>query len=201
MSKNTKSPKRPPNTALYEYRVWGKHRKAVKKLAEMATLEIKEQFDDCYLLGDDPDWNAKVRNDTLKLKERGKTKKGFEQWDSNWHRDVEGTPSPFDVVFEDLSLDRPQRGKRYDLTKAVRNLDDDDVNAVFVTKRRRRFEIGDIRAESTKIDVHRSDTRMHTVAVQGGDVKALVKLLRKLGLDGLSNVPMHIAIAEEVASN
>lgn len=182
----------------YEYRVWGKHRAARRLIEDMATAETRDDVEDCYLIVDDPDWNAKVRNSTLKIKYRAKDKRGFEKWSSNWHTDAEGTPAPFDEVFEELSLDRPQRGKKYDITKAVKALDEDsDARAVFVTKKRRRYRIGDIKAEISRIDVHGTDTRLHSIAIQGDNVKALRGLLRDLGLKGEPNVPMHVVIEEQ----
>ena len=184
--------------ARYEYRVWGKYRKACRKLATMASEVSCEVVEDCYLLGDDQDWNAKVRDSTLKLKQRVSHKRGFEQWSSNWHKEADSTPSPFDEVFEDLSLDRPQQGKRYDLNRAVAEMDDDSgTRALFVTKHRRRYRIGSMKAEVTKIDVHGSENRLHTVAIQGDNVKELVALLRKVGLHGLPNVAMHVALEDE----
>lgn len=203
MAKKQKTAAPPDANLRYEYRVWGKHKKAVDKLSRLSSDDTTETIEDCYLLRNEPEWNAKVRDDTLKLKQRLRQKKGFEQWTSAWHVEASGTPTPFDMVFDDLSLDRPQRGKSYDLRKAVKRglKDDPDTRAVFVTKQRRRFLIGDIKAEVSKIDIHLTDARLHTVAVQGPSIKELVRLLEAVKLSGLPNVPVHIALSEALATD
>ncbi len=179
----------------YEFRVWGEYRKAGKRLSRLASRETSEQIDDCYFLTDDLAWNAKVRDSTLKVKRLVSEEQGFEVWTSDWHRDVEGTPSPFDDLFTDLRLDRPVRGKRFDLSKAVALLDDDSATrAVFVTKFRRRFRLGSIRAEVTDLEVEGADTQLRSLAIQGEDLDELVALRSALGLGDESSVPMHAAI-------
>lgn len=183
--------------ARYEFRVWGKHRKARKKLAELATATTRESFEDCYLIVDDLEWNAKVRDNTLKIKQLVSEDKGFERWSRTRYTTSKSTPTPFDEIFEALDLDRPQRGKKYSLQKAVRDLDPESaVRAVFVTKDRLRFEIGDLTAEVTDIGFADSDEVLHTLSVEGDDLKALVKLRKELGLRGEENIAMHQAIDE-----
>lgn len=181
----------------YEFRVWGRHRKARKMLARMASSTTHQRFEDCYLLVDDPEWNAKVRDSTLKVKQLVSERKGFERWSSNRYRSAKTTPSPFDELFDDLNLDRPQRGKKYDIERAVRELDPDcGVRAVFVTKERQRFRIGDLLAEVTDIEFDDSDEVLHTLSVEGDDLKALVALRKELGLRGEPNLAMHQAIEQ-----
>lgn len=184
--------------ARYEFRVWGKHRKARKLLARLASDVTKEEYEDCYLLVDDPSWNAKVRDNMLKIKHLVAEDKGFEQWASGRHRSAKSTPSPFDELFEELRLDRPQRGKKYNLPKEIKKLDPiDGVRAVFVTKQRRRYTIGDIKAEVTDIEIHDSDQVLRTLLIEGDDLKQLVKLRKKLGIRDEPNVPMHQLIDAE----
>ena len=170
MAQNNKD-ERSPRRARYEFRVWGKHRKARKKLAELATSTSHETFEDCYLIVDDLDWNAKVRDNTLKIKQLVSEDKGFEQWSRDHYVTSEDTPTPFDEVFDALKL-RP----------------------VFVTKERQRFDIGDLIAEVTDISFADSDEVLHTLSVEGDDLKALVKLRKELGLRDEPNVAMHQAI-------
>lgn len=199
--------KRAPKTSnkpggRYEFRVWGKHREARKHLQKLASEVVEEEFEDCYLLVDDQSWNAKVRDSTLKVKQLVAEDKGFEQWASGRHRSAESAPSPFDELFEQLRLDRPQRGKKYDLPKAVRKLDPDaGVRAVFVTKHRRRFFIGDLRAEVTDIDIHDTDTTLRTLSIDGEDLKELKRLRKKLGLRDEPNVAMHTLIDLETSDD
>ncbi len=183
--------------ARYEFRVWGQHRKAVKKLADLASSSTRETFEDCYLLVDDPEWNAKVRDNTLKIKQLVSEDKGFERWSRNHYKTSEATPTPFDEIFDALNLDRPQEGKEYDIERAVRELDPGSgVRPVFVTKERQRFEIGNLVAEVTDITFADSDEVLRTLSVEGDNLKALVALRKQLGLRGEENIAMHQAIDE-----
>ena len=79
MPKKPEPPEVPVN-ARFEYRVWGKHAKARKILKRLASEESEEYVEDCYLLIDDPTWNAKVRGSGLKVKQLIDEDLGFEQW-------------------------------------------------------------------------------------------------------------------------
>lgn len=182
----------------YEYRVWGKHRKARKLLAELATSETTESVEDCYLLIDDAAWNAKVRDSTLKIKHLVSEDRGFEEWASGRYKAAEDVPSPFDAIFEALSLDRPQKGKKYSIERAVKDLKDLDVDVrpVFVTKERVRYRIGSLLAEVTDIEIVDSDEVLHTVSIEGDDLDELAALRKKLGLKKEPNIAVHQAIDE-----
>ncbi len=198
MAKSKAKPTTEARKTRYEFRVWGEHKKACRKLSKLATAETSEEFDDCYFLSDDPSYNAKVRDCSLKVKELVDTRKGFECWESTWHETADDAPSPFDDLFDDLRLDKPARGKRYDFPKAVRKLDDDAPTPVFVTKRRRRYRVGGIRAESTEIRIKGTPERLHTLAIEGDDLESLVALRKELGLKKGENLPVHRAIEAEL---
>ena len=181
----------------YEFRVWGRHRKARKALSRLADERTRETVEDCYLLSDDPSWNAKVRDDTLKLKQLVDETKGFEEWASGRFHTADDTPSPFDELFTALRLDRPARGKKYDLAKAVGRLDPElGIEPVFVEKSRVRYRLGDIRAEATDITIVETGETLHTLVIEGDDLDELVALRKRLGLKGEDNIAVHQAIAE-----
>lgn len=184
--------------ARYEYRVWGEHKKAQKLLSKLATDETTEEIEDCYLIVEDQDWNAKIRNGTLKVKQLVDEERGFERWVSNRHQVADTAPAPFDDLFVEMGLDRPARGKSFSLSKAVAGLDTDAAaRAIVVNKRRTRYRIGSIRAEVTDVMVESTDEVLQTIAIEGDDLDELVALRKKLGLKGSDNVPYHLAIDEE----
>lgn len=190
-----------PRRARYEFRVWGEHRDARKLLKSLASEKTTERVKDCYLIVDDSSWNAKVRDNTLKVKQLVAEDKGFEQWSRDKHLSSDSAPSPFDELFDELRLDRPQRGKSYDLAKAVSKLDPDSgVRAVFVTKDRQRYRIGAMRAEVTDIAVHETGEVLHTLSFEGDNLKELVALRKQLGVKKEPNVAVHQAIEDEVSS-
>jgi hypothetical protein len=184
-----------PTGARFEYRVWGPHRQARKALAKLASEQTSETVDDCYLLVADSSWNAKIRDNTLKIKQLVAEHKGFEQWTSDRHHSADTVPSPFDTIFERLGLDRPQRGEEFDLATEIAALGPDaGVRPVFVTKQRRRFRIGNLRAESTDIQIHETGEVLHTLSIEGDDLEALASLRKRLGLRGRDNVAVHSAL-------
>jgi hypothetical protein len=186
--------------ARFEYRVWGDHRQARKRLAKLADEQLSETVDDCYLLGDDSSWNAKIRDNTLKVKQLVAQRKGFEQWTSDRHQSIDTVPTPFDLIFEQLGLDRPQRGEDYDLPMEIAALGPDaGVRAVFVTKRRRRYRVGALRAESTEITIHELGEVLHTLSIEGDDLGELAALRKRLGLRGEENLAVHNALDLEIA--
>jgi len=191
-SQDTVSPAPPTR---YEYRVWGRQKKARQILARLAPDSTDERVKDCYLIGDDSSWNVKVRNNRLKVKQLVAEDQGFERWSSDRPRSAKATPSPFDELFEQLRLDRPQRGKSYDLRKAVLRLGPESATrAVFVVKHRRRHTIGGLRAEATDIKIIETDEVLHTLAIEGDDLDELVALREKLGLSETLNTAVHEAI-------
>ncbi len=184
--------------ARYEYRVWGQHRKARKLLAQLASSTTRERIEDCYLLVADPSWNAKVRNDALKIKQLVAEDEGFERWASATHRSSDTAPSPFDTLFDELQLDRLRPGKPKDLVKAVSKLDPESgVRTVFVTKHRRRYRVGNLRAEVTDVTITETNDTIRTLSIEGDDLDELVALRKKLGLRDAPNTPVHQAIDSE----
>ena len=181
--------------ARFEYRVWGEHRKARKALRKMADTETRERVDDCYLLVDDPTWNAKVRDDTLKVKQLVSERKGFERWVSAKHRSSKSAPSPFDDLYDDLDFDRLRSKKKYTIAKALKKLDPDSgIRPLFVSKKRRRYTVGELRAEVTDIEILDTGEVLRTLSIEGDDLADLVKLRKALGLKGETNTAVHTAI-------
>jgi hypothetical protein len=80
--------------------VWGKNRSARKQLESLSTHTVKERINDFYNIVDDTSWNAKVRHNTLKVKQLLEHDDGFQRWASGRHRNAESTPTPFGEIFQ-----------------------------------------------------------------------------------------------------
>lgn len=185
----------------YEFRVWGRQRRAGRLLADLADTSTRERVDDCYLLVDDPSWNAKIRGGSVKIKQLISERKGFEHWVSERHRSAASAPSPFDDLLDGLGLDELLIDDSVDFSKVVALVDKSpNVRAIVVSKDRRRYSIGDLRAESTKIDVHQTCEVLHTLVIEGDDLGALKELRRELGIRGHDNVAVHHALADELGT-
>lgn len=181
----------------FEFRVWGRHERARERLEAMASEVTEVEVDDWYLLGDDPDLNAKIRGDAVKLKRLVGRRKGFERWTRERFHDADGAPRPFDHVIDELPLDARGASRRR-LRKALRRLDPSlGLEPVHVRKRRRIYTVGDVRAEVTRIHLVESDAHLHTIVIEGPDLDALVALRKSLGLRGEPNVAVHRALAQK----
>jgi hypothetical protein len=182
-----------PTGARFEYRVWGTHRRARRMLEKLADAQTTEQVDDCYVLVDDSALNVKIRESTLKIKQLVAERKGFEQWKSDRHHSVDTVPTPFDTIYLRLGLDRSSED--VDLTAVVAAVGlDAGVRLVIVNKQRRRFRVGDLRAESTDITITETGEVLHTLSIEGDDLEQLRALRRRLGLHGHENVAVHNAL-------
>jgi hypothetical protein len=188
--------------ARFEYRVWGTHRRARRILEKLADEQTTEQVADCYVLVDDSSLNVKVRDSTLKIKQLVAERKGFEQWRSDRHHSVDTVPTPLDAIYVRLGLDRSRYEEAIDLTAVatVAGLDS-GVRLVTVSKQRRRFRVGDLRAESTDITITETGEVLHTLSIEGDDLELLRALRRRLGLHGHENVAVHHALGAGISGS
>jgi hypothetical protein len=171
----------PRHRIRFEFRVWGSHGPASRLLAALADGQTNEQTEDCYLLVDDPAWNVKVRNGTLKIKRLVAELDGFEQWAWDRHGCDAMTPSPSEALGDAFTSLVPHAAH----------------HRVFVTKKRRRLRLGDLRAETTDITVHETGTVMNTLAIEGTDLDGLRDLRQRLGLRARDNLAVHRALCAD----
>ena len=167
-------------------------------IRDLADSETREEVDDCYLIVDDFEYNAKIRDNRLKTKELVSEDKGFEAWTSQTHRSSESVPAALEPIYEALKLDRLRSKKRFSLADALKGLEDHEgVRAVQVTKRRRRYALGELKAEVTDVEIHPSGEVVRTLSIEGNNLRDLVKLRKTLGLKGESNTAVHQFIDDE----
>ena len=164
--------KHKPSGANHEFRVWGRHAKARRRLERLADPTEVETYTDEYVLVDDADWNVKLRAGDVKVKQRVDVTRGFDCWESSWIGGLHAAKG--------------------ELRRQLR-----DTTTVTVRKKRRRFSVGSARAEVTEISVAGGPSA-RSIAIEGDDLDELVRLRKKLGLDGEDNVPMHEMLDELV---
>lgn len=182
--------------AWFEYRVWGRHPRACKRLARLASSTTDEIVEDWYLLSEAPRVNAKVRGDAVKLKRLVDERQGFEAWVSERHRRPERAPEPFDEVL--ASLPDRRRPDPEAVTGALDALAPSlGFRTVRVRKHRHLHRVGPLRAEVTDIEVVATGETLRTIVIEGRDLDALVALRERLGLRGEPNVALHQAIAPD----
>ncbi|MGH1488654.1 MAG: hypothetical protein ACRBK7_04545 [Acidimicrobiales bacterium] len=184
----------------YEFRVWGKQKQACRTLSKIADRERLQRLDDLYFLDGDPASSTKIRRRRLKVKRLQEVRLGFERWSTTWHRVPSDAPKPFDAVLKELQHCKPG-SKDYDqiIASVASGLKPKHaLRAVLVTKDRRRFRFGAIRAEATTVQIEGCADSLTTVAIEGPDLLELVELRERLGLEKMCNVAVHQAVGMEL---
>jgi len=185
--------------AKYEFRVWDPKRKVSRQLATMAEFDYGERLHDCYLLVADKSYNAKIRRNRIKIKRLVGEQAGFQCWSSKWLSSPNDAPKPFGRLLSELHSLRPVPDDfERELTRILRGLRlEKGVRPVFVTKRRRRFYLGSMKAETAEIKVRGHKSSRSTVAIEGSDLNDLIHLRSGLGLTKVPNLAFHLAISRQ----
>ncbi|MGI9598512.1 MAG: hypothetical protein ACR2QK_20265 [Acidimicrobiales bacterium] len=180
----------------YEFRVWGAKKRVSKQLSNLASGERKQHLEDWYLLDGDPTCNTKIRDCGLKVKRLEEERLGFQRWSTKWHHVPTEAPKPFDQVLQELNKSQlSSEDYEHVLAEVFDEFDPGrELRAVFVTKRRRRFRFGSIRAEATSIEIEGRPGSLSTVAIEGPDLHDLIHLRSSLGLAHVPNLPLHLAV-------
>ncbi len=180
----------------YEFRVWGDRTDASRQLARLAGDHDRQHLRDCYLLDGNPARNTKIRDSRVKVKYLVDERLGFQRWSSVWHAPTDGGRRPSDRLLGEIRRIAPESDDYQDaVAEAVEVFGADDrPSVVFVTKHRRRFAIGSMKAESTKVTVDGNPRSMHTLAIEGPDLDELVGLRAELGLAHVPNLALHLAV-------
>lgn len=191
MSKKQSTPDR-AERSRYEFRVWGKHRKARRALSRFAPEPRIERYIDCYVLSDDPTWNAKVRGNRLKIKRLVATDKGFERWTRGRFPSASQAPDPITVLFEALHAERERLGESFVLSSVASEMAERlGVRVVLARKVRHHYQVGSVRVEVTEIEVAETGELHRTLSIEGDDLAELVRMRKRLGLSGEPNLAVH----------
>lgn len=187
---------RRPAKGRYEFRVWGDRKDVYQRLSDLADSDRRERLEDLYLIVDDESCNAKIRENRLKIKRLVGQRAGFDRWSSSWCPDMRNAPEPLEELAELLSPPgAPGRSDVAFLDDALRELGPDHgIVPVFVTKRRRRFRFGTIKAEASTVEIDGRPGRFKTLAIEGPNLADLVTLRTSLGLNDVPNLALHLAV-------
>lgn len=171
------------SNSRYEFRVWGPQSDAQRRLASLADVTAEEHVEDCYLLTADPATNIKIRRNRLKIKRLASRRQGFERW-------VSGKPQ----LALDNPVGQPDGRLGLGLADAIGQLGPGGVHPLLVTKHRRRFRFGALRAEITDLKVFGRPGSLSTTAIEGRNLRDLIRFRSSLGLDPAPNLAVHLAI-------
>ena len=183
----------------YEFRVWGDPDSALDRLSSLADTERDESFEDCYLLVQDPSCNLKIRRNRLKVKRLVEERFGFQRWSTDWHR-ISVDPGrdrseSTGGMMDPEAIETEQQRNQTLLADVVTALDPTaNLRPVFVTKYRRRFRFGSMRAEVADLEIGGRSGRLCTTAIEGRNLLDLIQLRSALGLDLTPNVAVHLAL-------
>jgi hypothetical protein len=166
----------------YEFRVWGDRSEVGDRLSSVADSERQESLKDWYLLVGDRARSLKVRRSRLKVKRLVEERFGFQRWSSDWYslkvrESADLVLDPGQAAADGLEA---MTGDGHDLATTLR--------PVLVTKHRKRFRCGSVRAEMADLEIDGRTGRLCTVAIEGRNLVDLIHLRSTLGIDLVPNV-------------
>jgi hypothetical protein len=172
----------------------------------MGRWRSQEELCDRYLLGPVTSVSAKLRHGVLDVKRLIERTADFERWQPAWSREA---PFPMGVVDGLLveigagpasddgrvaaekdhrrALAEPQLVELFEQGAATRSAS--------VTKTRRRYRLGAVRAESTRVRVEGTTSPVWTVAIEHTDLEQLAAARASLGLEAAENVSVNVALS------
>lgn len=149
---------------------------------------------DCYLVGPRYEFNAKIRDRVLDVKQLLERRAGFQRWAPDWSSEEPHDPGELNRLLVELGADRHDdlepmsNSQLIDLVNAARGL-----KAVDVTKKRRNFDLGDVLAEISEIEIDGTEPRS-CVVIESTSIDRMTEMRDHLGLSGVPNVALHNAI-------
>ena len=184
----------------FEYRVWNPPAPVMDAVRHRGRHTGRSQVRDCYVLGHDPDLNAKIREDRLEVKRLLDRRSGFERWEAAWSADAPFESSVIKRLYDEFGLPIRDGGAGpHTVDELVSMLrESGHLHVAWVSKRREFFEIEGASAELTEVAVEAIDRTMTTAAVEGLDHERLVRLGEELGITDLDNIPVDRAVLAAV---
>ena len=180
--------------ARWELRVWEVDETVHDRLYALSPdPDITAQVD-CYLVGPRYEFNAKIRDGVLEVKQLLERRSGFQRWAPDWSSDEPHEPGDLNRLLVELGADRHDEleplsnSQLIDLVNSARGL-----KAVDVTKKRRNFDLGDVLAEISEIEINGTETRS-CVVIESTSIDRMREMRDHLGLNGVPNVALHNAI-------
>ena len=184
----------------FQYRVWDELHEPTARLHRLAHQPRIEHRRDTYLLGTDPKHNLKLRGQRLEINELVQVAAGFEQW----HRiGLHPLPSTTGEVHHWLHefaesttplLAEYPADSRVGRRRLLETATSYGLRLVAVIKRRERFVIGSLRAETTAMWLTEAGIALNCVAIEGKDLPALSALRVQLGIEGRQNKAVPLAL-------
>lgn len=149
---------------------------------------------DCYLIGPRYEFNAKIRDEVLEVKQLLERRGGFQRWAPDWTSEPPHQPSELNRLLVELGADRIEdldplsNSQLIDLVSSASRL-----KVVEVSKKRRNFDLGDVLAEISDIEIDGAEPRS-CVVVESTNLDRMREMRDHLGLEGVPNVALHNAL-------
>lgn len=181
----------------WELRVWQISDRVRELLVSLDPSPASSEETDCYLIGPRSEFDAKIREGALDVKELIERRHGFQRWSPAWSQEPPYDETSVDRLWVELGLSKPQQ-------PGGRSLSNEDLidliayterlRAVEVHKAREHFDLGGALGELTEVRAndHRPE---ECVVIEGTDIARLTDLRASLELEGLPNVPVHVQIS------
>ena len=189
----------------YEYRVFDADLgEFADRLYTLGVYRNRRESTEIYLAGNTDDYNCKIHDDRLEIKERLAVERGLERWQPRLKASF-----PLDEkllageLYPALALSgcRPM-GKCYDLCALLEELSGVGANITVarVQKQRIDYTLDGCQAEYVRLQI--GQTSLQSIAVESPDAEQVLAALPLLGLDWFHNTSYPQVIANtDVDSN
>ena len=182
----------------YEFRAWNGVSDAAEALRRAASDSTSETIRDCYVLAQSPSLNAKIRGQRLDVKRLIRRCNDLEQWKPDWSEEAPFSAEAVERLFEDLGRRPPAAGDSGLDVDAFVGLLRSRLDAAWVIKRRNHHRFHSVLAEATDIEIERTREVLSCVTLESEDPGAVIEARRRIGLEGVENVPVHLAVARSL---
>jgi exopolyphosphatase / guanosine-5'-triphosphate,3'-diphosphate pyrophosphatase len=188
----------------YEFRIWGQNLAGLRdQLQRLGAAPRTESSKETYLISAATDrCNAKIRRDLMDIKVLIGTERGLEQWKPVLKAEFPLERSVIAAqIFPALELAAPQLScERYPMKEFLGEIigAQPRITVLDVSKTRLQFSVDECQAEFASVTIN--NLARDTVALESADADAVLRLTRRLGLEGAPNTSYIRAIKDLLES-
>lgn len=180
--------------ARWELRVWDVEETVHNRLYSLSPdPDITAQVD-CYLIGPRYEFSAKIRDGVIEVKQLLERRAGFQRWALDWISEPPHEPRELNRLLVELGSERHEGLDPLSSSQVIELVDSaQGLEAVDVTKKRRNFDLGDVLAEISEVEIDGAEPRS-CVVVESTNIDRMREMRDHLDLNGVPNVALHNTI-------
>lgn len=177
-----------------EYRVWDDV-EAADRLEAIGIAAGSDSSTHVYLIGSPREVNVKLRDGAIDVKHRIEIEAMFERWCPAWRTEPPFGQDAVERVFDELVVPPPSTSGDVTTDELVALAESaSGIAVITATKHRTSYQLGEVNAELTRVLLDDGTERV-TVAVEGTDIRRLLRWRNDLGLSRSVNRSYPAALA------